>query len=291
MTPLFSRPYNGTPAFDGGVWNDPAGFTPLTGCSHRTFWSRTMHKMIGYVVFLPSGYPAAAPYNVIYFLTGGQGTENSFYSAALAHYAAAQQVVVVFPNGDHTFWNDAVPGADMYSSYMTTSGLLELFAIIENLFLVKTTKGGRAITGSSGGGHAALRMALKYPEKFSSCYPYCPPLYIDSTYLTAPDATDAARLLHVFNNTISSWAPAQTPQGFANSNTANIISQGLALKFVCGDADTGNYADNQAFDSLLTSLSIPHTFVTATGVAHNQAALWAFEGGHLDLDFMWSHFS
>lgn len=276
-----------TAPFNGAIWNNVATFTPVTGVTHQTFYSVTMQRTIGFSLFLPVGYPAGAPYNVIYVLPGGGSNENGF-AAIIAHYAAAQPVIVVYVNGDYGKYMDAVVGAAAYPSFRLETALItELIPFIIANYKTKGTKKGRAITGVSGGGLGALRLCFKYPQMFSSVYAYAAAIDDNAGNVAA---NENAIYVNMFNSDASAFG-AQTCQALAASNAANIIAQAPAIHLCCGTTD-GLYSANQGLDTVLTNNSIVHDALESiNGVGHVIEDIWASQGGHTDLDFMWNHFS
>lgn len=280
---------NPTAPFDGTVWNNNATFSPITGLTHQTFYSNTMKRTVGYSIYLPPGYPSGGPFNTIFYMHGNGGTENDYPLDVVPHYAAAHPVIVVFVNaGSNSKYMDSISGAPMFDSYMVETMIIaELIPYIDAHYSTKGTKGGRAITGFSMGGMGALRLGFKYPQLFSSIYSYSAAADDNAGNVAANEPSLYAQM---FNSNASAFG-AQTCQSQAASNAANIIAQAPAIHFCCGTSD-GLLSTNQSLDTTLTGLSIVHDALEQlSGVGHSQTGSWTSQGGHTDLDFMWSHFS
>ena len=132
---------------------------------------------------------SAKPYKTLFYLAGLTCTEDTFAIKAHAQQLAAQLGIIIItpdtsprgdvPQGDH--W-DIGQGAGFYidatqapwkrnykmESYITQ----ELYELVVNNFLVDEDKIG--IFGHSMGGHGALTLAFKYPEKFKSVSAFAP---------------------------------------------------------------------------------------------------------------------
>jgi len=122
-----------------------------------------------YRVWLPPGYPAAAPYPVLYFLHDYFGDDDVLWrKGAIANLEAslgdgsAGGFVLVAPRGDHGYWSDAWDGSRRYESWLVET----LVPAIERRFAVRTDRGGRAVTGISMGGYGAIKLALRRPDLF-----------------------------------------------------------------------------------------------------------------------------
>jgi len=100
------------------------------------------------------------PYGVLLMLHGKYGNHDTWMRySKLAQYAEYLPVMVVMPAGGNSYWADPV----------------EKFVMQELMGHVRATYKTRedlawAVGGYSMGGFGALRLGLKYPERFSSVY-------------------------------------------------------------------------------------------------------------------------
>jgi S-formylglutathione hydrolase len=153
--------------------------------AHRARETKTDMK---FAVFTP---PGQGPFPVLYYLAGLTCTEETFMVKAGAQRLAAERgIMLVAPDtsprganipGESDSWDFGV-GAGFYIdataepwaanyrmfSYVTD----ELPAIIDANF--PTQQGNRSIFGHSMGGHGALTIALKQPEKWRSVSAFAP---------------------------------------------------------------------------------------------------------------------
>ena len=133
---------------------------------------------------------SAGPVPVLYYLAGLTCTEETFVTKAGAiEHAARQGIMLVAPDtsprvtlpGDRESWDFGIaagfyldatqsPWADHYRMYSYVVD--ELPAVIAKNFKGDTTRSG--IMGHSMGGHGALTIALKNPQKYKSLSAFAP---------------------------------------------------------------------------------------------------------------------
>lgn len=153
-----------------------------------THFAQTLQCDMKVAVFLPPN-PEKRPLGVIYWLSGLTCSEQNFITkSGFQRYAAEHQVIVVAPDtsprGENVADDDAYDlgqGAGFYlnttetpwkSHYQMYDYILnELPAFIEQHF---PTNGKRSIMGHSMGGHGALVLALRNPERYQSVSAFSP---------------------------------------------------------------------------------------------------------------------
>lgn len=151
--------------------------------------SHTLDCTMRFAIFLPPNATKDKPVPVIYWLSGLTCTDENFTQKAGAQRIAAKLgLALVAP--DTSPRGDDVPDADTYdlgqgaSFYVNATQepwnahykmydyvLNELPKLVEANFPVSNK---RAITGHSMGGHGALVLALRNPERFSSVSAFSP---------------------------------------------------------------------------------------------------------------------
>ena len=137
-------------------------------------------------VFTP---PGQGPFPVVIWLSGLTCTEDNFTTKAGAYRAAAEQGVIIVapdtsPRGDGVaddpaydlgqgagFYVDAVQAPWAPHFRMETYVVDELTALIDQAFPTTRT---RSIMGHSMGGHGALTLALRHPDRFRSVSAFAP---------------------------------------------------------------------------------------------------------------------
>src|SRR5436190_1973452 len=163
-----------------GSWDNPLK-DAVPGVEHRTFRSASMKVDVGYNIYLPPGYAAAAAdrrYPVIYWLHGLGGNETSgMFPTAIVDRAIKDKsippLIVVFVNGGpRTRYHDSTDGKIMAEPLVAK----ELIGHIDQTFRTIASPDGRAISGMSMGGNGSLKFAFKYPELFSSAVAFAPAL-------------------------------------------------------------------------------------------------------------------
>ena len=167
--------------------------TKVVGGWHKryTFDSATLNSKTRFAVFLPPNASAETPVPVIYWLSGLTCTDENFMQKAGAFRAAAELGIAIVapdtsPRGedvpdDADSAYDFGHGAGFYVNATQTPWnkhyhmydfiVRELPQLIEENFPV-TDK--RAISGHSMGGHGALVVALRNPERYVSVSAFSP---------------------------------------------------------------------------------------------------------------------
>jgi enterochelin esterase-like enzyme len=255
---------NGVP-YDGSSYNNDLGPGAYpANITHGTYFSSVVNAVTGYSIYLPPEY-ATNPnqrFNVIYFLTGqgfGSGaTENSEVTndpELISNLQLISPTIMVFPNPyQNSKYMDAAPGSPMSGIEMFESQFInELIPFIDAKYRTRASRDSRAIMGFSGGGQGALRLAFKYPALFSSVEGMSSAVDDNASNV----AVNEPQLLAAMFNGDANAFDAQTANGQAKADRANIIASALAIHMSVGSADA-LLPDNQALDALLTSLSIPH---------------------------------
>ena len=159
------------------------------------FYSPALGVEKHYRIYLPTGYSGAVlRYPVIYLLHGRGATEAFWTSPELDVAAAADFIYLkafsVMPDGDRSLYANAITASD-YDTCMNDAAPARNKNEARKEFCVKTpryenylvedqisrvdthfstiaTRNACALTGESAGGHAALQIALRHQDKFSS---------------------------------------------------------------------------------------------------------------------------
>jgi S-formylglutathione hydrolase FrmB len=130
-------------------------------------------------VYLPPSYasPAGRRYPVVYFLHGYGATAEAYWklmvvpdaSNKVMNAGTVHEMIVVLPDA-HT-----IDDGSMYSNSPTTGdweGYItrDLVAYIDSHYRTIANRESRGLAGHSMGGYGTLRLAMKYPDVFSSIY-------------------------------------------------------------------------------------------------------------------------
>ena len=113
-------------------------------------------------VIIPERMPG--PFPVLYLLHGMSDDHTTWVRrTSIERYVEHLPLIVVMPNGDRSFYLDAITKpASAYETYIVQ----ELVGFMDNTFRTIPARPGRVIAGLSMGGYGALSLALKYPDMF-----------------------------------------------------------------------------------------------------------------------------
>jgi len=179
--PLFAQ-------FDGERRRSDRDSLSLPGGStveFRSFDSECLGMPAHYSIFLPPSYTGnlQRTYPVIYFLHGLNNDETSW---TVERYGRIQnqietlivagkipEFIMVHPRGDHGFYSNYLDGTRRYEDFITQ----ELSDYIEKQYRVRKGKENRTIAGTSMGGYGALKIAMKYPDRYSAVVGQSPILF------------------------------------------------------------------------------------------------------------------
>lgn len=129
------------------------------------FMSQSLWRLATYTALLPEDTSAAGPYPVLYQLHGGnQGHTAWLHRSNLATYVQHLPLIVVLPDGAQSRWANGGQPFARYEDFL----MKDLADHVIHTF--HATTGNWAIGGNSMGGFGAVRLGLKYPERFSSVW-------------------------------------------------------------------------------------------------------------------------
>lgn len=150
-------------------------------------------------VYLPPGYSSSRQrYPVVYMLHGFTDSDDKWFGL-IKHFvnvpvnfekavaAGARDMILVMPNAFTAFQGS------FYSSSVTTGDweqfvVRDLVDYVEKHYRTLPGRENRGLVGHSMGGYGALRLAMKYPDVFSSVYAMSP------CCLAAPSPTGGAEM-------------------------------------------------------------------------------------------------
>ncbi len=246
-----------------------------------TYWSEANKRDIWIKVYTPPGYETGNNrYPVVYNLHGaGGGSPQRQWKRAgstlkdAIENAKVRPMIYVFVDGlGDTFFLDYYDG----SVKVETSLVKELIPFIDKQYRTVASREGRSIDGFSMGGGGSLRIAVKYPELFSSVVSYGAAL-IRSDRLRPDDKRFGSK----------EYFDQNSPWHLIEKNADEVRGR-LHIRMVCGDQD-GLYKANVEFKELLGKLNIPVEWVPVPGVAHDTRGLYVRVGLE-SLKFMERHF-
>jgi len=229
---------------------------------------------------------------VVYWLSGLTCTDENFSQKAGAFQAACDhQVVLVMP--DTSPRGDGVPdedpkvydfgvGAGFYLNAITEKYkkhynmydyvVKELPDLVESSFDVAPL---RSISGHSMGGHGALTIALKNPDRYTSvsafapiCNPTNVPWGTKALSLYLGDAKEAWK----------QYDACELIRNYKGKDLHILCDQGTADNFLCGDV---NQLQPLAFIAAAQEAKVPVTFRMQAGFDHSYYFMSTFIGEHI----------
>jgi len=262
----------------------------------KSFDSQSLGMSERYSVFLPPSYAKdpSRTYPVLYFLHGLNNDETSW---TVERYGQLQnsleqmmlsgklpEFVMVHPRGDNSFYCNYIDGSKRYEDLLTQ----ELIYYMETHYRARKGRENRAIAGTSMGGYGALKIAMKYPDRYASVAGQSPIIFPGSNPLALSDETKTSRFYSFFVNMLTPIFGDPIRQDLWDANNPLALAKnrkldGLKIYFDYGTDDRYIpmiHLDEgcQALDRILTEESFPHIFKVHPGEPHG----WALISAHLD---------
>ena len=129
------------------------------------FMSQALWRQVTYTTILPDRHIVGpGPYPVLYQLHGGNENHTAWLHSQLLHIIHDFPFILVLPDGAQSRWANGKVPFTAYENF-----LMEDLAnhIIDNFH---ATADKWAIGGNSMGGFGAVRLGLKYPDRFFSIW-------------------------------------------------------------------------------------------------------------------------
>ena len=230
---------------------------PQPGVVHKGYHSKAMDKEIGYNIYLPPDYETSTKrYPVVYWLHGRNNTESS--DSYPITYVVPNLIVVYASGGSQSNYCDSYDGKYLAE----TTVIKELISHIDRNYRTIASREGRAVQGMSMGGFGSMRLALKYPDLFSSVVAFAGGYRWPEELTVNPHPSYA----EMFNNDAKIFAEHH-PETWARRNAEKIRGK-LAIQIYVGDEDPG-IKGNRRMHAVLEELKIPHGYREFPGIAHN----------------------
>lgn len=253
-----------------------------------------------YNIYLPDGYAdGSSRYPVIYLVHGWGVTEDSWVSPSLEAHKVADmkelQAIIVMPDGDRGAYVNAANPVDYdacmdeepptrnasetrmefcvrtadYERYMVE----DIIPYIDSAYRTIPTRRARSIIGESAGGLAAMHLAIRHKNLFSSAAAHSGGL---SMLYSPRDGAVLTEMSHrpgfeeweaMFGLDINGWRQYD-PYSLLDSLQPNE----LAIYFDSGtDDEFGFYQMALHFEKRLKELGLEHTFISVPGGKHDDA--------------------
>lgn len=214
------------------------------------FYSQALERHVSFSFSLPSPDDAGpGPYPALLQLHGRTDDHTAWLTRSkLAVYLDKRPLIAIMPDGGLSFWANRGP-RERYEDFI----MRDLLPACAAFFPIRP--GRWAIGGLSMGGFGALRLGLKYPDRFASIYGH------SSAIFTRADLQQRAPEL------LATGDEATDP--FALAEKALNAPNRPRLSFDCGLQDMA--ADglllprNRAFHEHLERLGFPHHYAEFLG--------------------------
>lgn len=242
---------------------------------HHTFHSPSMNVDVGYNIYLPPGYAESRDqkYPIIFWLHGFTCHEsNDQFPAAQVDQAIREgkipPLLFCYGNGGSSaFYCDSTDGKILSETMIVK----EYIPYIEKTWRGLGTREGRALQGMSMGGHGALRLAFKYPERFSSVVAYAGGfLDEDEVQRRHPEVVG-----QMFGGDKANFRP-HMPETLLRKNQERIRGA-IPIRMIVGTKDF-LLEHNRRIHALLMELGVDHEYEEVDGVNHHLPALASREG-------------
>lgn len=199
--------------------------------------SRFLGHELPFMVYLPDGYhDSGQNYPVLYLLHGFGDNERAWVDKGgiqakadkLIASGAMPPAIIVMPGCGHCWWADG-PREKSETAFWS-----ELVPRVASLYRTIESREGRVIAGLSAGGYGAVRLGLRYSDRFAALAAFSPAIYADT-----PPPQSAARVYSPFVGldgqfNQAAWTEANYPR-LIDSYFAS--SRRLAVYLVSGDED------------------------------------------------------
>lgn len=260
---------------------------------YLTFHSEILDREVPYALYLPPSYKESDDkYPVLYFLHGANENEKRWSTRGLTDLMLDRMIadgeigefIVAIPFGANSFYTNSVSGERWEDMVIQ-----EFIPMIESTNRVIGTRSGRAISGISMGGYGALKLAMRYPDMFSSVSAHSAMLLDDFD-----DANIDPRRAQLYTVLFESIFGINKSMDYWDQNNPLRMAResdlgDLAIYFDCGTEDEyGFYEGATELHEILEARGIAHEFHLYPG-PHG----WDFARQHTaaSLTFHWRAFN
>jgi S-formylglutathione hydrolase FrmB len=221
-----------------------------------SIYSNAMHKSFKCVVIKPEKYKKEElKFPVVYLLHGYTGWYANWIKRypQIKEYADRYNIIIVCPDGGSSSWYFDSP-VDSSMKYETYIGK-EVPAYIDAHYHTIKDRKGRAIMGSSMGGHGAFFIAFRNTERFGACG-------------STSGAMDMNTLRTRFDVIKRLGDTVKHATNWTNYSVVKLVESlpkdRLAIIFDCGTDDLFTN-ENRALHQKMLQLKIPHEYTDRPG--------------------------
>jgi len=246
-------------------------------------------------ILLPPSYAkeGGRAYPVIYFLHGLNNDETSWtvdrYGSiqdkveAMMLDGSVPEFIMVHPRGDNSFYTNYLDGTKRYEDFVVQ----EIVDYVEANYRAKKGRRFRAIGGTSMGGFGALKIAMKFPDRYAAVVGHSPIIFRGQDPLDVPEQVKTSRFYQYFVNMLRPLFGDPLDHAVWEQNDPLHLARSgrlgdLGIYFDYGTDDRYNQSIGldlgvQALDKALTETGVKHTFKVHPGEPHG----WALVAAHI----------
>lgn len=261
----------------------------------KSFASETLGTTQSYSIFLPPSYAkdTSKSYPVVYFL---HGLNNDHTSWTVDRYGNLQnkveemmlakklpELILVHPKGDNSFYCNYLDGSKKYEDFITR----EIVSHVESKYRARKERDNRAIAGTSMGGYGALKIAMKFPERYCATVGHSPIIFLGKNPLDVPEEMKSSRFFQFFVGILRPLFGDPIQQELWDANNPLLLAKSgklgkLKIHFDYGTGDRYNSSIRldqgiKALDRALTEANVTHSFKEYPNEPHG----WALVSTHL----------
>jgi len=231
---------------------------------------------------------------VIYFLHGLINDETSWTVERYGHIqntieqmmlsGKLPEFIMVHPRGDNSFYCNYIDGSRRYEDLVAQ----ELIIYMETHYRARKGRENRSIAGTSMGGYGALKIAMKYPDRYATVVGQSPIIFPGKGPLEFSEDMKSSRFYSFFMDMLKPIYGDPMRQDIWDANNPLVLAKnrkldGLKIYFDYGTNDryipmTHLDEGNKKLDEELADAHVPHVFRIHPGEPHG----WALISAHLD---------
>ena len=228
--------------------------------SELNFLSKELKKDTCVTIILPNDISEGKPFKTLWLLHGLMGDHTSWIRrSSIESYVKKQNIAVVMPSVDRSWYTNTAYGVN-YFNYVA----YELPSLMRATFKNYSDKReDNLVAGLSMGGYGALKLALTCPGNYAACISLSGSL--DVTRKGRAYNIDEWR--SIFGYSINSAEDLEGGEHDLFELTQRNAASSVAFPNIymwCGTEDS-LIEINRKYDSLLTQLSVPHSYEESEG--------------------------
>jgi len=190
----------------------------------------------------------------------------------LGYYSELYRMIIVCPDGGYRSWyiNSPVSTASQMENFIAS----ELPAYIDKNYPTISNRSHRGIAGLSMGGHGAIMIAMKYPQRFASAS-------------SISGTLDLEQIVGKYESHLIFGERISNPEPWTKNSVLNLAAKlktkKLALLIDCGNKDYF-LRGNKALRKILVNRKIDHEYIERYG-DHN----WEYWTSALPYHLLYFH--